>query len=107
MAIKRISIEGNLVTVELDELDAKILARAEALAKPLIELSLLMTSELILSLASMDRDQVRELRERLSRGEEVGKVFSECGIDTERILRKVGEVKWPTDKEIAEALAWN
>ena len=65
-----------------------------------------MVSEVILSMASLDRDQSRELVERLRRGEDVNRVIPESGIDKQNFIRKVQEVEWPTDEEIFEALAW-
>ena len=106
MAVKKLSIEGNMLQVELDDLEATVLSRAWILSKSLIELTLLLVPELILSLAAFDRNQIRELQERLSRGEDPFLAFPAAGLDLQFFLRKMREIKWPSNEEIFQALAW-
>jgi hypothetical protein len=106
MAVKKLSIEGNVLQVELDDLEATVLSRTWVLSKALIELTHLLVPELILGLAAFDRNQIRELQERLSRGEDPFLAFPAAGLDLQFFLRKMREIKWPTNEEIYKALAW-
>lgn len=103
MAIKQISIEGNTLRVELDEFDAKILSRAWIATKPLMHLYILVTVELILSLASMEKEQRTACVERLRRGDPADKVLVEAGVDIENFRRKVNKIEWPDDDDLLQS----
>jgi hypothetical protein len=102
MDLKQISIEGNTLRVELGETDALILSRAWLVTKPFMGFFLVAALNTILLLASLDKDSIRLLFERLRRVDPPEEVFIEAGIDIQALGRDFDKVPWPTDEELVE-----
>lgn len=104
MSVERISIEGNTLYIELGELEAKVISRTQTLLAPLLRIYITMMCRLILAMVSLGKDKVMEMTKRLERGEDVGSMCEEAGIDVRSLIDE--SIEWPTDKEIDEALGW-
>lgn len=103
MGIKNISIEGNVLRVEMDEFEAKIIKNALPAVKPIFEIYFHVVVECIFNLVSMTEEERRELSDRLGRGEHVEEIIPEL---KGRLIEIVNQVNWPEDSDVRKILHW-
>jgi len=104
MAVERISIEGNTLYVELGGLEARVMSRAHVLIAPLLRIYITMMCRLVLVMVSLGKEKFKEMQKGMERGENMGSICEEAGIDVRNLIDK--SIEWPTDQEIDEALGW-
>ena len=103
--MKNLSIEGRMLYVELDDFEAKVISRSFPIAKGLISAYIVMIVNLILAVASLPKEKVQQLREKLGAGEDWGKITEDLGINMQQLGEKMTK-HWPSSDEVNKALGW-
>lgn len=106
MSVKQISIEGNNLHIELEEISSKIITKTMPLFRPMLVTGITMFCRFIIVVASLGRDKVMEMQERAAQGEDIISICEAVGINVNALSQPFENIEWPSDKEMDEILGW-
>ena len=101
-----ISIEGNNLHIELEEISSKIITKTMPLFGPMLAAWTTMFCRFIVAVASLGRDKVVEMQERAAQGEDIISICEAVGINIKPLSQPFEDIKWPSDKEMDEIMGW-